>query len=241
MQLLESPSRPRVLFVEKPVCINPKELDCLMERAKQVAVAVVVNHTRRFDPAHQQVAHLIRSGVMGALLEGKCVYYGGWIHNATHVVDTLRMLLAQEPKVVSAVVSGPGRRGDPNLNVRLLIEDAPVAIEGFDEAHYQLFESELRFQRGRIRLLDFGAVIAIEQVEVNEMGERVLRPAQCSPVQGLLSPVSHAVDAIDAYLRGHDRLQELGVDLASAAATMSVIWQAKEMAGEQLRGRGINF
>jgi predicted dehydrogenase len=229
-RLLGSQARPRVLFVEKPICLDATELGCMMEMAKQAQVAVVVNHTRRFDPAHQQVAQLVKSGVLGALVEGRCTYYGGWIHNATHVVDTLRMLLAQEPEVVSADVSSPGRPGDPNLDVRLLMGDAHVVIEGFDEAYYQLFESELRFQCGRVRLLDFGSAIAIEQVEVNETGERILRPAP-QPIQGLMSPIYHAVDAIAAYLRGHDCLRELGVDLESAAATMSVIWQAKEMAG----------
>ncbi|MFZ5447596.1 MAG: Gfo/Idh/MocA family protein [Thermodesulfobacteriota bacterium] len=234
-EILLGPNRPKVLFIEKPVCLKATELHELLEISRQTGVAVLVNHTRRFDPAHLQSAELIQSGQLGLLLMGRGVYYGGWMHNGVHFIDTLRMLMNAEPVIVSASPgkAPSGKPGDQNLDVHLALGQAPVAVESFDEAYYQLFEMELRFERGRLRFLDFGSRIYLEQVQINEIGERELVPMSGSPLQGLDSPLSAAMQAIDAELRGHSRLKELGVDLASASGTMNLIWRARELAAAQ--------
>ena len=229
VQILTSHARPKVLLIEKPVCLGAEELASLIDLAQRTEVEVIVNHTRRFDPAHRQLAQLVRSGKLGPLVEGRCTYYGGWLHNGTHLVDTVRMLFDEEPHVVSAVVASGGRIGDHNLDVQLQVGNAKILLEAFDETYYQLFESEFRFESGRVQLLDFGARIVIEQVELNEIGERVLIPTKESPLQGLVSPLYYAVESIDAHLRGRNVFHELGVDLSAAALTMRTIWRAKDM------------
>ena len=230
VSLLTSGLSPAVLLVEKPICSEPEELSSLIDLTKQTEVSIVVNHTRRFDPAHQCVARLAKSGELGPLIDGRCTYYGGWLHNGTHIVDTLRMMFDREPRVVSAQVSGDGRQGDRNLNVRLGLGDSTVSIEAFDESYYQLSEWEFRFEAGRIRLLDFGNTIAVEKVMVNELEERVLAPHEQSPCQGLISPIFHALEAVDAQLQGNSIFKDLGVDLAGAAGTMAVMWEARQLA-----------
>ena len=44
----------------------------------------------------------------------------------------------------------------------------------FDERHYQLFEFDLRFEKARLRIEDFGSRILFEKKEVNNIGENVL-------------------------------------------------------------------
>jgi len=92
------------------------------------------------------------------------------MHNGSHVVDTVRMVFGGEPQVVSATGSGARRPGDPDLNVELLVAGATVAVEGFGEEYYQLFELEFRFQAGRVRFMDFGSSITLEQVAANNLG-----------------------------------------------------------------------
>ena len=230
VQLATAAARPRVLLLEKPVCLEDHELIHLANLAEDAGVAVAVNHTRRFDPAHRQVAQLVQSGTLGPLLHGRCTYYGGWLHNGPHIVDTLRMLFAGEPRVVSAASSPYQRLEEQDLDVHVRVDGAAVDIQGFDDSHYQLFESEFRFQSGRVRLLDFGRTIAVEEMAVNQLGERVLRAKKDSPQKGLVSSIYHAVEAIDAHLQGNDTFKDLGVDLTSAAETMRVVWKATEMA-----------
>ena len=223
---------PRALLIEKPVCFEEEELAPLAEMARDAECAVVVNHTRRFDPAHRQIAKLVRSDSLGAFLGGRFTYYGGWMHNGTHAVDTLRMLVGHETHVESAAVSGCGRQGDENLDVKLSLGGATVLLEAFDESYYQLFQSELRFASGRITLADFGSAITVERAEVNCIGERVLKRAEGYPLQGLSSPMTGPVDALHGHLRGNVPLEDLGVDLSTAAQTMEIMWRARRMSAD---------
>lgn len=229
-EILESSGGVKALWIEKPVCFTAAELHRLMELSRQTGVAVAVNHTRRFDPAHRQAAHLLRSGRLGPFLQGRAVYYGGWLNNGVHLIDTIRMLLPEEPEVAAAAPAGSGKPGDDDLVVELAVGRGHLAVEAFDETLYQLFEMELRCEQGRLRVLDFGSQIHVEQVEVNEIGERELKPQPHSPWQGLVSPFYAAVEAIAAQLRGQSVFSELGVDLSAALGTMNLIWQASKMA-----------
>jgi predicted dehydrogenase len=225
--LLAAPSV-RVVFAEKPLCERPEQLEALERLAgRRPEVAVLVNHTRRFDPAHRRAAALVRSGALGPLVGGRCDYYGGWLHNGSHLVDTLRMLLG--PVRVDGMRPGaPGRPDDPCPNVTLRAGDARIDAFGFDESLYQLFETDLRFSRGRVTLQRFGEVVAVERVATNAIGERYLEAVDGSPWQGLESPLLRAIEAIAAHLDGQGSLAATGATLDDAAQTMGVLWQAVE-------------
>jgi predicted dehydrogenase len=231
-EILESPSQIKALLIEKPVCLNPEDLDRLIKLSKQTGVAVAVNHTRRFDGAHRRAAQLLRSDKFGPFIKGRAFYYGGWQHNGVHLIDTIRMLLPDEPTVVAASRAASGKPGDADLEVKLVVGQAPLLVESFDETYYQLFEIELCCQGGRLRFSDFGSQIHLEQVKVNDLGERELHPLPDSPWQGLVSPLYAAVEALDAQLQGEDVFSTLGVDLATARATMNLLWQARKMAAD---------
>ncbi len=228
-EILEAPRQIRALFIEKPVCLKEEELTCLMELSRETGVVVAVNHSRRFDSAHRQAAQLCRSGELGSLIKGRAIYYGGWRHNGVHLIDMLYMLLREEPVIVAAVMAGLNKPEDPDIAVDLRVGEAHIAVESFDEAYYQLFEMELLFQFGRIRFLDFGSQIHIERVQVNDLGERELKPIPDSPLRGLASPLYAAVGALDAQLQGQEVFSALGVDLTAAHATMNLIWQAVKL------------
>jgi predicted dehydrogenase len=217
---------PRAILVEKPVCETPAELEALLARhAGRPDVLVLANHTRRFDPGHVRLAAEIRSGKLGRLLGGRCDYYGGWLHNGSHLVDTLRMLVG-ELRIDRAAVGVPGRPGDPCLDVRVLAGEAPIDLSGFDERHYQLFESDLRFAEGRVLARNFGAELAIEGVTNNTIDERFLRMLPGSPWQGLDDSLLHAVDAMAEHLAGVVPASASGATLEDAAQTMRTLWLA---------------
>ncbi len=230
--LLEAKHSPRVIFVEKPLCETPAELETLKNLTPQTGTIVLVNHTRRFDPAHSRVSELARRNELGALAEGRCDYYGGWLHNGSHTVDTLRMLLHAEPSIALVTPGAPGKPDDPCWNVQFSFNGAPIDVLSFDEKYYQLFEIDLRFERGRVLLRDFGAEIVVEQMQINSIGERVLTPLDDSPWRGLTSPLYHAVEAISRHLRDDTSLSTTGATMDEAALTMQVLWQVIA------RGRG---
>lgn len=222
---------PRVIFVEKPVCETQLELKDLKKLSRQTDTIILVNHTRRFDLEHQRVRELIEKNTLGKLVQGHCSYYGGWLNNGSHLVDTLRMLLNSEPKIIVVSAGAAGRANDPCWNVQLSFGKARVNIYSFDEDFYQLFEIDLLFERGRILFRNFGQEIIVEQVEVNKIGERVLVPFNDSPWKGLASPLSHAVELINKSVYKGIDLSSTGTTIDCTELTMKVLWEVIKKGG----------
>ncbi len=233
MEILQLPHPPRILWIEKPICLTEKETLQLLELFQGHPTRIIVNHTRRFDPAHQRLAEFLKAKPLGRLVRGRVTTYGGWINNGVHQVDTLRMLFGEEPQLISSTFSGPGRAQDADLEVTLRVQAGVISIETFPEFYFKLFESDFRFEKGRVRLLEAGAQMAVEKVEVNGRGERVLKPVEGFPIEGLVDPLSRAVEAMDRCLQGEDSFLKIGVDLEEACRTMKILWQAQEMAKEE--------
>lgn len=217
----------RVAFVEKPVCERPADLDDLRRRLGD-RCAVLVNHSRRFDAAHRRAAELARGGALGAFVGGRADYYGGWLHNGSHLIDTIRMMVG-EVAVEGVEAAAAGRPGDPCPDVTLRAGDAVIRCAGFDESRYQLFEIDLRFDAGRLLFRNFGEEIVVERVETNAIGERFLAAAEGSPWRGLEQPTLSAAAAIADFLDRGTPLAATGATLADAAQTMGVLWQASAL------------
>lgn len=229
--ILSAGAPPQVLLMEKPVCLFPEELNRLRNLEGRTGIRIAVNHTRRFDPEYRRLAELTRMGQLGSLIEGKGTYYGGWFNGGSHLVDTLRMLLHAEPKVLQASVCPGGRGEDHNLNVLLSADGAEIRMEGFQETYFQRFEADLCYESGRVRLMDLGTQIVMERVKVNPLGERVLVPLDGFPRNASDGPLANAVEAMEAELQGKPIFRRMGVDLDSAAPSMDLLWRAQELAG----------
>ncbi len=229
LEILSMPQPPRVLLLEKPVCRTSQELSMLREMVPHTSTTIVVNHTRRFDPAHQQMADLIRSGALGRLRAGRYTYYGGWLNNGTHLIDTLRMLLPGRLEIVAAEAAPGGRPGDDNLVVRCCSGDATIVFEPVEETDYVVFECDLRFENGRVQLLEAGASILVHRVMVNELDERVLARDEQYSQPGLRDPLARTIDVVSACLDGDDPSASIGVDFSTAAETMALVWRAQAL------------
>ena len=68
-KVLESKHCPSVIFIEKPVCLFAGEFNTLKDLLSKKKVAIVVNHTRRFDPRIWHCKDLLMSGDIGNVFE----------------------------------------------------------------------------------------------------------------------------------------------------------------------------
>lgn len=233
-RLLELPQPPRLIVMEKPVCLTQGELAALRHRCRDLAgTAVVVNHSRRFDSRFQAIADFIASGEYGRLVGLRWAYYGGWRHTGPHVVDTLRLMLRSELEVAAAWRGYQDRAGDPCLEARLTSPGHPgcrILIESFPEQAFQLFEAELRLEKGRLRLTDFCNDMQLDEVVVNEAQERELKRTHPFPIQAGVSAMSclYAL-AADYLLKGDEEIIRRA-GLLDAARSMDALFAVAEAA-----------
>ncbi len=221
---------PRVIFVEKPVCSNHDELDHLESFARQNKAQIIVNHTRRFEEKHQNIKRLIATGTFGNLVRGDISYYGGWKHNGVHIVDTLRYLFADEIDVDKISGSLPSRYdNDPTLSLVLFLKSqgAMVHVHAFDEKYYQIFDIDLKFEKARLRIEDFGNKITYEKKRVNSMNENVLVEETLNISTPSTTPVENAVNSIVDYLQAGDHRIIADYSLENSIKTMETLWNVE--------------
>lgn len=224
--ILESCPPPRAIFVEKPVCLEPGQLLRLRVLARRARCLVAVNHSRRFHPRYRLLREMIRRGGLGKIRGAECTYYGGWQHNAVHIVDTLAFLAGDRLRVEQVCRSAPSRHtDDPNLDavLRFRRSRAPAHLHAFDEACYQIFDLDLRFSRARVRVEDFERRWVLER-RTRLQGENVLAPwAMHWPVPEM-TPLEHAYAALARHLSGGAATVLRDCSLETATETMATLW-----------------
>jgi predicted dehydrogenase len=219
-----------VIFCEKPVCRTRAEFLRLRELEKGGRARVIVNHSRRFDPAHQELKRLIAASSLGALVQGHVDYYGGWRHLGVHVVDILQFLFEKpfEPRE-TAFCCASKYVDDPTLHVVGTLGGAPVRLTGFPEEYFQILDMTFFFARGQIRIADFGQSIEVSCKTVNAAGENVLVRDDTLSGRGMRDPMVHAVNLIARYLaEGDGRLLD-PYGLAEAGRTMDALWKGSAL------------
>jgi len=97
------------MLVEKPIALNLKDADAMIEACEAKDLITVVNYTLRFQPPYQRMKEIIDSGQLGSVMSITCytsrgygLYAagarhpavvlegesGGWlVHHACHMVD----------------------------------------------------------------------------------------------------------------------------------------------------------
>ena len=223
---------PRLLLMEKPLCVRDAEL-ALLEAALEAhpTCRLAVNNSRRFDTGHSAVRASLAREDLGPLVDIRWVYYGGWLHNGVHVIDTLRMLLDDTLDCRWARLGHPGTAGDPCIEAEFRARKNPdvrVLIESFPEDAFQLFEAEIRCRDGRIRLLDFGNEILIDRVQTNAKGERELKDT--APLsRDISNPAMLAFyQSAIRYLRESDNNLMEKAGFTTAAETMRILFETRK-------------
>jgi predicted dehydrogenase len=226
---------PRLLIVEKPLCLSRAELDAMADAATRRSTRIVVNHSRRFDPGHQAARDLMASGRLGRPVAVRAVHYGGWALNGSHLIDTLSMLLRAPLRCVEARPGAPGRSpDDPCLNGRFSVDSHPglvIAIDSVDERRFQLFEIEIHLTEGRLRCLDFGDRIMVEGVAVNALGERELTPAVVIERPAGTTAMAELYGRCAEWLSGRPADLD-GAGLEAASATMRTLFDARRASSQ---------
>lgn len=235
-----SPHKPRVIFLEKPACLHAGEFKMMQDLAKQSDTLVLVNHSRRFCEIHDKIRNAIHAGLFGTVTRVNATYYGGWIHNGTHIVDTIVYLTGAgiEWSSIRGIVNS--RFPDDaciELSGYLAESEVQVEIKAIDENLYQIFEFDLWLSRGRIRIEDFGESIKSYICVKNADGESVLHEQDAGFAKAVeRTSMENAYKEIADYLAGQITPKSGFVheaSLANLGLTMSALFDARVLAQKQ--------
>lgn len=223
----------RLIFLEKPACQTLWELDRLVMESASQNIPVVVNHSRRFDSVYQNIQRDYNDGKYGDLLQFDAHYYGGWLHNGTHLVDLIGFLFSDELVNHNVVDILPTERlSDPTLTVRseLGASKVPIRLHGWHDDYYQVFDIEIRFSKGRLKIENFETHMFWEESVMNRSGECVLGSTRIDLRREHSSPNLAAASLIARYLETGNRTLLEGVELRDAITTMQTMWNIETLA-----------
>jgi len=88
----------RGVFCEKPLATNLRDADRMLAACEKHGVKLSVNHTRRFDPFHQQARELVAGGAIGEPVSAVATWRGCMMFAGTHLFDVVNFLLG-DPEI----------------------------------------------------------------------------------------------------------------------------------------------
>lgn len=173
-----------VVVCEKPIADTVRNARAIAKLHRKRRVTVVTNHERRYSADYQHVRDAIVERRFGRLLAVRGTLYFGktqrhdrvLLHDGTHMVDVINYLLGSRLRIRGRFGRMRSRRG--SLFLSATAGRVPVVIEVGAERDHLLFEVELSFERGRIRVGN-GVYAFDESVESPYYeGYRSLQPAE---------------------------------------------------------------
>ena len=148
-----------VVICEKPLSDNIKDSKLMLNAINNSKTRCIVNHERRFSLDYIHVKKVIKSGKYGKLLAISGQLYMGKRRNpkdllwddGTHMLDIINYLTEDELYFVSK--SGNAEKNSSEtLIIQLRSNNIPITIQAGNSRNYILFELDLSFSKGRIRI-----------------------------------------------------------------------------------------
>jgi hypothetical protein len=220
------------VIVEKPLCVSRAELQELQQLQQGHSTKIVTDHTRRFTTAFEKARAALDAGELGTtLLSGHFWYYGGWMHLGVHFVDTLRMLLGELQCTDASLQCVDRYTEDPLLAVTLTPSAHPkaqIVLEGIPEHPYKIFEGELLFDKGRMRILWSDVFL---DIAVEDTYSPALFPQKKFADNGITESLQTLYTLSSNYVRNGDTEVLSRSGFATASGTMNILFDARERAG----------
>ena len=195
----------KAVFCEKPIADSLSAADEMIRLCAERNVLLMIDHQRRFDPFHQQIAAFIQGGGLGRVQQVTCYYTAGVANTGSHLFDLLRFYLGE----VMWVQGRYSRNASPNpqdsnIDAWIGFADGLVAvIQACDVRAYLIFEVSLLGTKGRLRVTSSGFNIEFEEVRDSERfaGYRELFPTSPpvsaeGPHEFMLFGVAHLLECL---------------------------------------------
>lgn len=229
-ELIISKYYPKVIFLEKPAFLKISEFNKIRELNRTKKIKIVVNHTRRFNSNFRILKKIISKNKFGNPIRISTNYYGGWVNNGCHLVDSILFLFNKEIEIIKIYGFEKSRfLNDPSFNVLGKFKDKNTKIyfNAINEKYYQIFEFDIWFEKARIRVENFETKFFLDIKKIDENRENILVRKKINRNFSTKNELDNALSELCIYLRNKKSkiLDDKG--LSNALTTMKVIWSIK--------------
>ncbi|MGO9952140.1 MAG: Gfo/Idh/MocA family protein [Dissulfurispiraceae bacterium] len=158
----------KAVFTEKPLTKTVGEAKEIVELYTERAIPVCVNYRRCFVPEFESLRDKIRGESFGKYLTGTGYYGKGFLHNGSHLINLLSFLIGEivSHQIVDSEIDF--YPDDPAISTRITFDNnKPFNLYHINCFHYTIFEVDLLFEAGRVRITDTGFKIEYHTVIEN--------------------------------------------------------------------------
>lgn len=181
-------ARVSVAVCEKPLAHRLADAARIADLHRRGRITILTNHERRYSADYLAARERVRAGTYGRLLSVSGTLYFGrgrhdevLLHDGTHMVDIINFLAGGRARLQRRF--GKMRSRVSSAYLFGAVSGRPVVIEVGSERDHLVFELELSFERGRVRVGN--GVLAFEESAESPYyeGYRSLRPAETPRVE----------------------------------------------------------
>lgn len=166
-QVLSSPKL-KVVLCEKPISEGAHQATKIVKLFQDRKVDLFLNYQRRSTKSTNELKHLISNKQFGTFLGGSAFYTGGYLNSASHLVDVLEWLFGTTtaPAKLNSLAK---MESDFKVSASFKLMGKDFYLQQIDTDLFSIFEAQLLFDKFRVRYLDGGNRIFIDDLQPNKI------------------------------------------------------------------------
>ena len=214
-KILTLKCQPKLVIVEKPLCLSRHELDILKEKVNTKKIKIIINHSRRFDIRFKELKEQILKARFGEIYRIDIFSYGEWQKNGIHLMDIIGFLFGKSINVDSLKVNSKKVQIKSTKWTDLFLDFGGKFILNINhnpEKYYQLFEMDFKFEKGRISFKDFERKVSIKEKKVNSMNENILSNSNFKFSKRKKSNMTVLIDEVQNFFNGNTDMKSYSID-----------------------------
>ena len=195
---------PKLIFLEKPVCRDLKDIGIL----KESKTPILVNYSRSFCKSFQELSKRIKSNEFGKYQSGFGYYGKGFTHNGSHMINLLNLLIGDIESVeFKSEIKDFYEDDSSKLAILNFKTGGRFIMNPVDCRNYTVFELDLIFENVRIKILNSGCKIEIYKAQESKKfkGYKMLELSEEINTD-LDFALKNAVENVVNYLNGKEDL-----------------------------------
>jgi predicted dehydrogenase len=160
------------VFTEKPLTSTLEEAERIVALYQKKKISALINFKRSFIPEIVRLKNDILRNRWGRLISINGAYGKGFLHNGSHLLDLIVSFTRTSKWELERLVNTITDYTEVDQSYSLVIQNADKVIcniQAFDQRKFGIFELDLFFEKGRVRIIDLSKKIEISEVKVDSV------------------------------------------------------------------------